>query len=75
MSHLSDLLSFLDAVAKLVSEGMELGHADNVVFNKTNSKQETGSVGNLTYDLLTREEYYYHALVLALIPFIQPSLF
>lgn len=57
-------------VAELVSEGMELGHADDVVFGQSNSKQKGGAVGLLTNNLLTRTTYYEQALILALIPFI-----
>ena len=62
---------FLPAkVAELVNEGMELGHADDVVFGQSNSKQKVGAVGLLTNNLLTRTTYYEQALILALIPFI-----
>ena len=59
-----------EKVAKLVHEGMELGHADDVVFGQSNSKQKGGAVGLLTNNLLTRTTYYEQALILALIPFI-----
>jgi non-canonical (house-cleaning) NTP pyrophosphatase len=58
-----------DEVAALVRGGMELGHADDVVFGRSNSKQEDGSVGLLTGGVINRETYYAHAVVLALIPF------
>ncbi len=62
---------FLPAkVAELVHNGMELGHADDVVFGQTNSKQQGGSVGLLTKGVVNRSEYYEQALILALIPFI-----
>ncbi|MEO0565080.1 MAG: inosine/xanthosine triphosphatase [Chloroflexota bacterium] len=61
-------------VADLVRGGMELGDADDRVFGRSNSKQATGSVGLLTDDVLTRELYYVHAVVLALIPFKNPLL-
>jgi inosine/xanthosine triphosphatase len=54
---------------KLVRGGMELGHADDLIFGRTNSKQKGGSVGILTDDVVTRSGYYMHAVVLALIPF------
>jgi len=57
-------------VAELVKNGMELGHADDVVFGQSNSKQKGGAVGLLTNNLLTRTTYYEQALILALIPFI-----
>lgn len=58
-------------VARLVRGGMELGHADDTVFKRSNSKQEDGAVGLLSKGLITRTLYYEHALVLSLIPFIQ----
>jgi inosine/xanthosine triphosphatase len=61
-------------VAQLVREGKELGDADDLVFKRTNSKQANGSVGILTDDVMDRTDYYEHALILALIPFKNPSL-
>ncbi|PJF21617.1 MAG: inositol monophosphatase [Phototrophicales bacterium] len=63
-----------DEVAKLVRQGYELGHADDIVFGRQNSKQANGSVGILTKDILTRTSFYVPAVILALIPFIQPHL-
>lgn len=60
-------------VAKLVHQGLELGEADDIVFGQSNSKQKGGAVGLLTHNLLTRTTYYEQALVLALIPFINPT--
>lgn len=62
-------------VVRLISEGMELGHADDLVFRRNNSKQGNGAVGILTGDLIDRVDYYTHAVVLALVPFINPSLY
>jgi inosine/xanthosine triphosphatase len=56
-------------VAELVRQGVELGEADDRVFGRSNSKQQNGSVGLLTADVITRLEYYRHAVILALIPF------
>jgi inosine/xanthosine triphosphatase len=55
--------------AKLVHDGMELGHADDLVFGRSNSKQHNGSVGLLTDNVVDRLAYYVHAVILALIPF------
>ena len=62
-------------VVELIEEGMELGHADDIVFGHSNSKQKQGSVGILTHDRLDRTGYYKHAVLLALIPFINEKLF
>jgi inosine/xanthosine triphosphatase len=56
-------------IAELVQQGMELGDADDVVFGRTNSKQENGAVGLLTENVIDRTAYYVQALILALIPF------
>jgi inosine/xanthosine triphosphatase len=63
------------AVAKLVHQGIELGHADDQVFGRSNSKQSNGAVGLLTHDLIDRAQYYEHAVVLALIPFVNSELY
>ena len=63
-----------EEVAELVRGGMELGHADDAVFGRSNSKQEDGSVGLMTGGVIDRAAYYEHAVVLALIPFRQPQL-
>ena len=48
---------------------MELGHADDEVFGRDNSKQQNGAIGLLTDDLVDREAYYIHAVIMALVPF------
>lgn len=63
------------AVAVLVRGGMELGHADDQVFGRSNSKQGNGAVGLLTADAVDRVALYEPAVVLALIPFRNPGLF
>jgi non-canonical (house-cleaning) NTP pyrophosphatase len=62
-------------IVSLISEGKELGEADDIVFGKTNSKQGSGSVGILTNDVTTRSSYYSEAIILALIPFKNPELY
>lgn len=61
-------------VIRLVHQGIELGHADDMVFGRTNSKQQNGSVGLLTADAITRLSYYEHAVILALVPFKNDTL-
>ncbi len=63
-----------EEVAVLVRQGMELGHADDQVFGRANSKQQNGAVGLLTGDVIDRAGYYEHAVVLALVPFLNPTL-
>jgi len=62
-------------IVKLIQQGVELGHADDMVFNRKNSKQGNGAVGILTENVIDRIEYYRHAVILALIPFINKELF
>jgi inosine/xanthosine triphosphatase len=63
-----------DETARLIAQGMELGDADDLVFGRANSKQQNGSVGLLTGDVIDRTMYYEHAVILALIPFKNPQL-
>ena len=45
-------------------------------FNRVkNAKQVNGAVGLLTNDLIMRAEYYETAVLLALIPFVNPDLY
>lgn len=62
-------------VAELVRNGMELGKADDLIFEQENSKHQGGSVGILTQGVINREEYYRQAIILALIPFLNKPLF
>lgn len=57
------------AVTDLISQGKELGEADDIVFKRSNSKQENGAVGLLTNDVINRIQLYEQAVILALIPF------
>lgn len=62
-------------VAQLVEQGMELGEADDIVFSRTNSKQQNGAIGILTGDVIDRAEFYRHAVIMALIPFKNAGLY
>ncbi|NME71570.1 inosine/xanthosine triphosphatase [Flammeovirga aprica] len=62
-------------VQQLVEEGVELGHANDQVFNEVGSKQKGGAVGSLTFGALGRTEYYVQAMVLAMIPLVNPKLY
>ncbi|NEV93351.1 non-canonical purine NTP phosphatase [Psychroflexus sp. YR1-1] len=62
-------------VVDLIREGKELGEADDLVFNRDNSKQKSGAVGILTGDLISRTSYYTEAVILALIPFKNETLY
>lgn len=62
-------------VAKLVHQGMELGDADDIVFAKSNSKQQNGAIGLLTKDVISRKSLYLPAVQMAFIPFLNPELY
>lgn len=62
-------------VVSLIKQGKELGDADDIVFGKSNSKQQNGAVGLLTKDNITRESLYVPDVVMALIPFINETLY
>ncbi len=62
-------------VADLVRSGMELGHADDIVFGRSNSKQQEGSIGLLTHGKFTRAQFYAPAVTMALIKFVNQELF
>jgi inosine/xanthosine triphosphatase len=62
-------------VAELVRQGVELGHADDIVFGRQNSKHKDGAIGVLTGGRVTRTEYYAPMVTRALLRFINPALY
>ncbi|MHC1781702.1 MAG: inosine/xanthosine triphosphatase [Anaerolineaceae bacterium] len=62
-------------IAELVRSGKELGDADDIVFGRSNSKQQNGAIGILTDDAIDRARYYEQAVIMALIPFKNPELY
>lgn len=62
-------------VVALITEGKELGEADDIVFKRHNSKQENGAVGILTDNTIDRTTYYLESVILALIPFKNKELY
>lgn len=62
-------------VVELIKQGKELGEADDIVFQRNNSKQENGAVGILTGDVINRTVYYTEAVILALITFKNSDLY
>ncbi len=62
-------------IAELVESGMEMGHADDLVFGTQNSKQGLGATGILTGGAIDRAGFYAHAVALALIPFRNPDVY
>lgn len=64
-----------EAVARRVRRGMELGHADDEVFARSDSKRRDGAIGLLTRGALDRAELYRPAVIAALLPFLNPALY
>jgi non-canonical (house-cleaning) NTP pyrophosphatase len=64
-----------EIVRLVVEEKLELGDADDRVFQRVKSKHGGGTVGILTNHMIDRSEYYEHALQLALIPWIRPEMY
>jgi inosine/xanthosine triphosphatase len=63
------------AVVELIRQGKELGEADDIVFSRSNSKQDNGAVGLLTGNVIDRAQLYEQAMILALIPFKNEALY
>ena len=62
-------------VAELISEGYELGDANDILFKQENSKQKSGAIGLLTNNKINRTALYKQAVELALVPFLNPKLY
>jgi inosine/xanthosine triphosphatase len=62
-------------IAELVRSGVELGHADDIVFGRTNSKHADGAIGVLTAGRITREDYYAPMVARAFVRFLRPELY
>lgn len=62
-------------IVALVNEGIELGEADDRVFNRSDSKRKEGAIGILTGGVVDRQKLYAHAVMLALVPFKNPDLY
>ena len=59
-----------ERVAQLVRDGVELGHAMDVLTGEHNVKQGVGAVGILTAGLVTRQQAYEVLVAYALVPFL-----
>ncbi|HEY0921421.1 inosine/xanthosine triphosphatase [Rheinheimera pacifica] len=63
------------AALMALQQGEELGDVIDLMFAQHNIKQQGGAIAMLTNHLLTRSGVYQQAIILAMIPFIQPQLF
>lgn len=66
----SGSLNLPKVVSDLVESGVELGLAGDQVFSRSDTKHGSGVVGLLTKGQIDRTQYYVHALILALAPFV-----
>ncbi len=64
-----------DAVAALIRDGVELGHAIDRLVGTTNIKHGAGAVGILTEGLVNRQAAYETILAYALAPLLVPELY
>lgn len=63
------------AALRLIHQGMELGDVMDQLFGTENIKQAGGAIGLLTQHRLSRASVYQQALLLALIPTLNPDWF
>ncbi|HDQ74180.1 MAG TPA: non-canonical purine NTP phosphatase [Chloroflexi bacterium] len=56
-------------IKTLIEQGLEMGEADDIVFDMTDSGQKEGAIGVLTENVIDRARFYQHAVILALVPF------
>ena len=63
------------SITELVRQGKELGDADDIVFQRNNSKQANGAIGILTGDAVDRTDLYEMAVIMALVPFRNQDLY
>lgn len=64
-----------EKITQLLKDGMELGHATDVVFDDDNSKHKGGVIAFLTDEGVTRTDFYMDALRFALIPFVKSEFY
>jgi inosine/xanthosine triphosphatase len=62
-------------ITKLMREGKELAHASDIVFNESQSGQKQGTIGILTNNVIDRTRYYIDPVIMALVPFKNPTLY
>lgn len=63
------------AISQRLQADYELGDIMDEVFGTENIKQKGGAISLLTGNHLTRSSVYHQALILALVPFLNPELF
>lgn len=68
-------LPISNTVYDALQAGEELGDVMDRMFNTNNIKQKGGAIGLLTHGHATRESTYTQALILAMAPLLNPSLY
>lgn len=63
------------AALSQLNAGKELGDVMDAMFHQDNVKQKGGAIALLTQHKLSRSSVYHQALILAMIPFLNPDLF
>ena len=59
----------------MIHKGLEQSHATDEFFAKKGTKTGTGTIGPLTNNVITYTDWYYPAVVCALIPFLKKELY
>jgi inosine/xanthosine triphosphatase len=68
-------MSIPPKLLELILDGIELGHANDIVFKQTNSKLASGHFGIMTNDNITRTNAYRDGVFSALGRFLHPEVF
>ncbi len=59
----------------MIHEGLEQSHATDKVLEKSGTKTGTGTIGPLTHNAITYADWYVHAVISALVPFVNKDLY
>lgn len=62
-------------IMKMIKKGLEIGEANDKIFNLKNSKQKAGHFGLMTNGIITRSDAYTYGIICALSRFIVPAVF
>ncbi|QQX81071.1 inosine/xanthosine triphosphatase [Shewanella sp. KX20019] len=71
----SALLPLPMPVYHALTQGEELGHVMDSMFNTVNIKQKGGAIALLTHGHATRQSIYTQAIILAMAPMLNPELY
>ena len=71
----SPLFPLPKKVVKEINKGKELGHIIDTLSDSSNSKQKGGAIGFLSHNQISRHDIYEQAVIMALLPFLNPQLY